>query len=76
LGRSIALCVTLLLATVAVVAAAQSAGAVPEPGTAEARFLILTNQARATAGLPPLVRDAGRDGVAPQWSSHMAAVFV
>jgi hypothetical protein len=51
------------------------ADALPDPGTAEARFLVLTNQARANAGLPPLVRDGGLDGVARQWSSHMQSVF-
>jgi Cysteine-rich secretory protein family len=51
------------------------ADALPDPGTAEARFLVMTNQARANAGLPPLVRDGGLDGVARQWSTHMASVF-
>jgi len=75
LGRFAALAVAVPLATVGVIGGAGHAGALPDPGTAEARFLVMTNQARATAGLPPLVRDTGLDGVARQWSSHMSSVF-
>jgi Cysteine-rich secretory protein family len=75
LGRFSALIVAVLLATVGFVTGAGHAGALPDPGSAEARFLVLTNQARANVGLPPLVRDAGLDGVARQWSGHMAGVF-
>jgi hypothetical protein len=49
--------------------------AAADPATAEADFLAATNQARAQAGLPGLTRDAGLDGMARQWSNHMAAVF-
>jgi hypothetical protein len=63
------------LASVVAVLAGGRAGALPDPGTAEARFLVMTNQARANAGLPALVRDTGLDGVARQWANHMAAVF-
>ena len=34
-----------------------------------------TNQTRAAAGLPPLVRDSGLDAMAGDWSNHMAGVF-
>jgi hypothetical protein len=67
--------VTALLVTVAAVLAGSRASALPDPGTAEARFLVMTNQARSAAGLPPVVRDPGLDGVARQWSNHMASVF-
>jgi hypothetical protein len=63
------------LATLGVITFAPRADAVPDPGTAEARFLVLTNQTRANVGLPPLVRDGGLDGVARQWSAHMSSVF-
>ena len=63
------------LAAVGLLTTASSASAVPDPGTAEAQFLVLTNQARADAGLPPLTRDAGLDSMARAWSGHMSAVF-
>jgi hypothetical protein len=64
-----------LLATVVAMALDGRASALPDPGSAEARFLVLTNQARANIGLPPVVRDSGLDGVARQWSDHMAGVY-
>lgn len=63
------------LATTGLLMAARPASAVPDPGTAEAHFLVMTNQTRASVGLPPLVRDAGLDGMARQWSNHMAGVY-
>ncbi len=69
---------TLLVALVATImvnsaltstAAAQTAGSA---ATAEVDFLRRLNTERASAGLAPLVRDSGLDGVARAWSAQMA----
>jgi hypothetical protein len=47
------------------------ASAAPDPGSAESQFLSMLNGERVAAGMPPLVRDGGLDGVARSWSATM-----
>jgi len=51
------------------------AHALTDPASAEVQFLSLLNQARAANGLAPMARDGALDGVARDWSTHMAATF-
>jgi uncharacterized protein YkwD len=70
--RTLALLLATALATIGLaLSRAPAAHAATDPATAEAQFLVATNQARAGAGLAPLVRDGALDGVARQWSTHM-----
>lgn len=70
-----ALLVAAALAAIGLLTSSPKAQALADPGTAEAQFLMMTNQTRASAGLAPLVRDNGLDAVADQWANHMAGVF-
>jgi Cysteine-rich secretory protein family len=70
-----ALLVAAALAGLGLLTSPTSAAALTDPGTAAAQFLVKTNQTRAAAGLPPLVRDGGLDNMAVQWSNHMAGVY-
>ena len=64
-----------VLGLVGLGAASVPAHALPAPVTAESQFFALLNQVRAGQGLGALVRDPGLDGVAREWSAHMAATF-
>ena len=70
-----ALLVAAAVAAIGLLSTAPHASALTDPGTAEAQFLIKTNQTRAAAGLAPLVRDGGLDAMAADWSNHMAGVY-
>ena len=72
---TIVMVVAALVATVFTLSGPAPAGAAVIPSTAEVQFLSLLNQSRAAAGLGPMVRDGGVDGVARAWSQSMAAVY-
>jgi uncharacterized protein YkwD len=57
------------------VTVAHPAAATTDTSAAESQFFALLNQARADNGLPPVVRDAGLDNVAVDWSTKMQAVY-
>ena len=48
------------------------AHALTDPASAEVQFLSLLNEARAANGQAPMARDGALDGVARDWSTHMA----
>jgi len=69
------LAILLAVSGLALAAGPAPAGALPDPAAAELQFFSLLNQARSTNGLAPLAHDGALDGVARDWSSHMAATF-